>query len=166
MPDTMELSASLEDYIEAILNIIERDRVARVKAIAAAMGVSSPSVTGALKALSARGLVNYDPYAWVTLTREGHDAARKVARRHAAIAAFLGDILGLREKVSQEVACQLEHAMPAEVMARLHKFVEFVEQSPLAGEKFLKAFLEYVGGEGGIKKGPAARDASSDGRGA
>lgn len=51
------LSASLEDYLEAILSLERVSRVARVSDIAGRLGVSRPSVTGALKSLGARNLV-------------------------------------------------------------------------------------------------------------
>jgi Mn-dependent DtxR family transcriptional regulator len=50
------LSASLEDYLEAILQLERGSRVARVSEIADQLHVSRPSVTGALKNLSGRGL--------------------------------------------------------------------------------------------------------------
>ena len=62
------LSRSLEDYLETILLLVRRKRVARVRDIAKRLNVGMPAVTAALKALSKRKLVNYDPYQVVTLT--------------------------------------------------------------------------------------------------
>ena len=47
-----KLSASLEDYLEAIYHLTARQDVARSKDIADSMGVTRASVTGALRALS------------------------------------------------------------------------------------------------------------------
>ena len=55
MKEKTDLSASLEDYIEAIYHIIEEKLVARSKEIAARLGVSRASVTEALRALSKKG---------------------------------------------------------------------------------------------------------------
>ena len=41
-----QLSASLEDYLEAILNLAGDSQGARSKDIAEALGVARPSVTG------------------------------------------------------------------------------------------------------------------------
>jgi len=146
MTDTAELSASLEDYIEAIFNISREANVARVKDIAAEVGVNKSSVTGALKALSAKGLVNYDPYSLVTLTPEGRSAAEVVVRRHRVLARFLEGVLGFGAQAAQEQACRLEHAMEPETLSRLLKFVEFVDSCPLAGEKFREGFKRFFGG--------------------
>ena len=54
----MELSASLEDYIETIYHIVEEKQVARAKNIAKSMNVSRASVTEALRTLSSKGLIN------------------------------------------------------------------------------------------------------------
>ena len=62
------LSASLEDYVEVIYHLERSNRVARAKDIADQMNVQRASVTGALKALAGRGLINYSPYSYITLT--------------------------------------------------------------------------------------------------
>ena len=52
------LTPSLEDYLEAILRLERKNRVARVKDIAVLLNVQMPSVTGALKNRRARERVN------------------------------------------------------------------------------------------------------------
>ena len=76
------LSASLEDYLEAIFHIVARNQVARAKDISLRMKVSGPSVTGALRSLSEKGLINYAPYDVITLTDKGNALAEDVVRRH------------------------------------------------------------------------------------
>jgi DtxR family transcriptional regulator, Mn-dependent transcriptional regulator len=127
------LSESLEDYLEAIMHIEEEKRAARPKDIARRLGVSPPSVTGALQNLAARGLVNYRPYDLVTLTPRGRRLARDVARRHEGLRRFFVDILRIDDEEADRVACDMEHAVPADVMDRLLAFVEFVADSPHVG---------------------------------
>ena len=61
MTDPQQLSASLEDYIEAIYHIITEKQVARGKDISARLAVSGASVTEALRALSQEGLDQLRP---------------------------------------------------------------------------------------------------------
>ena len=68
MPDTQKLSPSLEDYLEAIYSILQKENQAKASVIGAIIGVNRPSVTGALKVLGERGLINYAPYEKITLT--------------------------------------------------------------------------------------------------
>ncbi len=65
------LSASLEDYLEAIYHLIAGKQAARVKDISKRLKVNSSSVTGALKALAERKLVSYAPYELVTVAAAG-----------------------------------------------------------------------------------------------
>ena len=111
------LSASLEDYLEAILQLERASRVARVSEIAGQLGVSRPSVTGALKQLGARRLVAHAPYGHVTLTAEGSRIAVEVERRHLAIKDFLTCVLGIPDDRAETTACKLEHVLEAEILA-------------------------------------------------
>ena len=127
------LSESLEDYLEAIMHIEEEKRAARPKDIARRLSVSPPSVTAALQNLSARGLVNYQPYDLVTLTPRGRRLARDVIRRHEGLRRFFTDILRIEDDEADRVACDMEHAVPPQVMDRLLEFIEFIADSPHGG---------------------------------
>jgi len=118
------ISASLEDYLETIFHLVEEERVARVRDIAARMNVQMPSVTGALHSLAAKDLVNYDPYSYITLTPRGEALAREVVRRHEVLTAFLTDFLGLDPETADRNACHMEHAIEPVVLSRLVEFVE------------------------------------------
>jgi DtxR family Mn-dependent transcriptional regulator len=140
-----KLSASLEDYLEAIFNLAAGSKVARSKDIAEALGVSKSSVTGALRILKKKGLAHYKPYDYVTLTEAGQEAAGEVVRKHNILKSFLISILGVEKDIAQEAACKAEHVLGPEVIARLLRFIEFVTRSgengfDLAGE--FKRFLQ------------------------
>jgi DtxR family Mn-dependent transcriptional regulator len=130
---TDHLSESLEDYLEAIMHIEEEKRAARPKDIAGHLGVSPPSVTAALQNLGARGLVNYHPYDLVTLTPRGRRVARDVIRRHEGLRRFFVDILRIEDEEADRVACDMEHAVPPQVMDRLLAFIDFIADSPHGG---------------------------------
>jgi len=121
-----QLSASLEDYLEAILNLSADEEVARAKDIAVALNVARPSVTGALKILASKHLINYKPYGYVTLTPAGMEAARKVARKHDIIKSFFVEVLGLEDGVAHDAACKAEHALGWQIVRRLGEFSEYV----------------------------------------
>jgi DtxR family Mn-dependent transcriptional regulator len=131
-----DLSASLEDYLEAILALARESTVARSKDIAAALGVAKSSVTGALRLLAGRGMVNYRPYGVVTLTAEGEAAAAAVARKHEVIHSFFEDVLGIERALAQQTACEVEHSLGPEVMGKLVQFLEFIRGEENVGEKF------------------------------
>ena len=140
-----KLSPSLEDYLEAVLILVRRGRVARVRDIAAHLGVGKSSVTGAVKTLAKRGLVNYEPYQFITLTDHGRELAEEVSSRHVLLREFLSGILGLDEEVAEANACRMEHAVDAELLEQLGKFSAFVRDCPRAGENWVRAFVERCG---------------------
>ena len=138
-----KLSASMEDYLEAILLLIRQNRVARVRDIAHHLDVGMPAVTAALKALSSRKLVNYDPYEFITLTDRGRDLASQVSRRHHDLTQFLRDVLGIAPALAEANACRMEHAVDEAVLERLKLFSQFVARCPRTGESWTEAFQKH-----------------------
>jgi len=137
------LSESLEDYLETILFLEQTNKVARVKDIANKMGVLQGSVTGALKTLAEKGLINYEPYSFITLTRKGAGIAKEIARRHEVIKDFLQCVLLLPPNKAEENACRMEHAMDKAVIDRLVQFIEYIHKCPRTGEDWIQAFVNY-----------------------
>jgi len=131
MPKQIKVSASLEDYLEAIYHTVEAKGAARAKDIVMRMGVHNSSVTQALRSLSEKQLVNYAPYDVVTLTDSGEQIALDVVKRHTTLSEFLKKVLGLPEQRADEGACRMEHAISGEILDRLVKFVEYFETCPM-----------------------------------
>ncbi|HUX12304.1 MAG TPA: metal-dependent transcriptional regulator [Spirochaetia bacterium] len=127
-PTPAHLSASQEDYLEAIYHISERKQAARAKDISTRLGVNNSSVTGALHALAQKGLVNYEPYDIVTLTDQGYAAAQQVVRRHEVLREFLVQVLDVAPEEAEESACKLEHAVSDTVLEKLVRFMADVPE--------------------------------------
>ncbi len=140
MSITDDLSASLEDYLEAIYHIIREKQAARVKDIAARLHVKAASVTGAMKSLAKKGLINYAPFEIITFTRDGEIAAKDVVRRHNALKDFFTKVLSVEEDVADKAACEMEHCITKPLLERFIQFAEFVEVCPRAGTKWIRGF--------------------------
>ena len=143
MPKKISLSASLEDYLEAIYHIIQDKHVARSKEIAARLKVSRASVTEALRALAKRELINYAPYEAITMTTKGEKAAKSVIFRHDALKQFFIEVLAVNPSVAEQGACRVEHAAPPEVIAQMISFIEFLKICPRGGSELLQGFSDY-----------------------
>ena len=113
------LTSATEDYLEAILSLVHAKGFARVRDIAKQLGVGRSAVSNALHALGEQGLVAYEPYSMVTLTDSGRAAAQVVRHRHAELATFITDVLGLDADTANEAACRIEHDIPPAVLARV-----------------------------------------------
>jgi DtxR family Mn-dependent transcriptional regulator len=96
------LSSNMEDYLEAIFHISQEKQAARAKDIADRVMVNKSSVTGALRSLSEKGLVNYAPYDIITLTAKGKRLAEEIVRRHAALKDFFIKVLLIDRVPSQK----------------------------------------------------------------
>lgn len=127
MKKTDKLTTSLEDYLEAILYLEEKNRVARVKDIAEYLSVQMPSVTGALKTLKSKELVEYERNSFINLTKEGMTIARSIRKKHDILHGFLKDILLLPEDIADDEACKIEHAIDQSTALRIFNLTNFIQ---------------------------------------
>lgn len=140
------LSASLEDYLEAILIICQEQGEARSKDIIEHLDVSGPSVTEALQLLRKKELVNYFPYEAITLTDKGEEIARDVLYRHETLRDFFIEVLGVDEIMADEGACRMEHAASREIIDRMVKYTHYLreEQKMIGGMESVSIEKESV----------------------
>jgi len=115
----MELTKSREDYLEAICEICEEEKVARVTDIAAHMDVSLASVNYALKALKDRGLIKHKKYRYIELTKKGNEIGQAIYRKHKLIRSFLINILNVDKNVADKDACGIEHVVSEETCNKM-----------------------------------------------
>ncbi|MEA3469656.1 MAG: metal-dependent transcriptional regulator [Thermodesulfobacteriota bacterium] len=138
-----KLTASQEDYLEAIYHISAAKMASRAKDICNRLGVRASSVTGALRTLAKLDLINYAPYDLITLTDEGRVVAEEIVRRHQALEHFLVNVLGVDQKEADEAACKMEHSVPKEIVDRFVKYAEYVEKCPKGGITWNSGFGYY-----------------------
>lgn len=143
-----KLSASSEDYLEAIYNLTCQHKVARSRDIAQSLNVSRASVTGALKLLCEKGLVDYEPYGFITLTEKGQKEARGVVDRHNIIESFFVNVLGVDKQAAKQAACKAEHALGPGVVAKLLSFTEFSESFSVKGTDIKAEFQKFCQSKG------------------
>jgi DtxR family Mn-dependent transcriptional regulator len=143
MAQAGQLSASLEDYLEAIFNIIAEKGGVRAKDIAKYLGVKAGSVTTALQALSRTEHINYQPYEVITLTSKGLEQAKGIIRKHEILRDFFVEILGADMEVAEVGACKIEHVIGDELFKRLISFTEFIQACPRCGNDMIEKFQGY-----------------------
>lgn len=130
-----ELSSSLEDYLEAILELSETNSYARVKDIATALDVKRSSVTVALRTLGEKGYVNYAPYAVVTLTDEGYHIAECIRQRHHILKELFISLFGIEASIADDAACRMEHGMRPPLYNRIETLLKVLKSDPELFEK-------------------------------
>ena len=139
-----ELTPTLEDSLQAIYHIERAQKVARPKDISRAQNVASSTVTATLQSLAGKGMVNYEPYALITLTDKGRKRAEQLATRHRIVRNFLQDVLGLEARQAEATACDMEHAVDRQALNRFVCFLAFIQRHPPARVDWLDAFRHFI----------------------
>ncbi|MFI5399084.1 MAG: DtxR family transcriptional regulator [Candidatus Binatia bacterium] len=134
----LELSSSLEDYLETIYLLAQQHGFARVKDIARARDVKAASVSIALRKLAELGLVRYERREYIALAPAGEQAGRRIFTRHRLLTRFFEEVLRMPADAASEQACAMEHSLTDEAMDRLVRFFEFLGTCPYIIETFGK----------------------------
>lgn len=116
----MNIHKSAEDYLEMILMLREQKGFARSIDIAAALSVTKPSVSFAMKKLRENGYILMDEENHILLTPQGEEIARRMYSRHRALTEFLMKI-GVPGDIAREDACKIEHDISPETFQAIRK---------------------------------------------
>lgn len=138
-----ELSENLEDYLEVILDLEKTRKVARGKEIAQRLNIQPGSVTGALKTLDSKGLINWERYGYITLTEKGLSIAESITHRHSILKDFLVNVLQVDPIIADSTACRMEHAVDETTMDKLVRFIEYLGACPHGKTGCINEFIEY-----------------------
>src|SRR5215468_5452775 len=93
-------SSTVENYLKAIYlgtatTGAEEPRLLAMGQLAASLGVTPGTATAMVKTLAESGLVKYEPYSGVALSKAGRKLAARVLRRHRLVELFLVQVMGL-----------------------------------------------------------------------
>ncbi len=120
----MDVSESLEMYLEAILELEAKNSVVRSVDIARFLGVTKPSVNRAMSNLKKEGYINQEPYGDVTFTQKGRNKASRIHELHHVITDFLVKSLGIDVDVAETDACRIEHVISPETVKAMKSYLQ------------------------------------------
>lgn len=106
----MNLGKSLEDYLETVLILQNKNGCVRSVDIACHMNFSKPSVCHAVKVLKEKRLLTMDAKGMLYLTATGRECAEKIYERHQFFTKQLISA-GVDEATAEQDACRIEHAI-------------------------------------------------------
>ena len=121
---SVQLSPTMENYLEVIRKLSQEGEVVRVKTLARELKVKMPSVSEALKVLRNDGLIAHEKYGYVELTARGSKVAEEIFSRHQVLFAFLTKVLGIDPATANEDACKMEHVISSTTLSKLIGFVK------------------------------------------
>jgi len=127
---TREVTAVIEEYLEAIYRLQEKSGAARTSDIVEMLEVVPGTVTNTVERLEKEGYVTHEPYKGVKLTGKGIKIALQVVRRHRLSERLLTDILHVEWEKVHDAACKLEHGITDEIIKPLEKTLRHPKTCP------------------------------------
>ena len=126
------MSESEDMYLLTVAKLVEAGEQTPipVSRLAQELSIQPISANQMIRKLEEAGWVRYTPYKGVTLTAEGEGLALHTLRHRRLWEVFLVDKLKMTPEEADELACRLEHVLPAEVAERLAGFLGHPTTSP------------------------------------
>ena len=72
-------------------------------------------------------LINYAPYAPVTLTAEGEKIAKNILKKHENLAEFFVEVLNTPRAEAVEIACKMEHIVSEKLFKNMVKLTKYAK---------------------------------------
>lgn len=127
---TEEVTAVIEEYLEAIYRLQEKSGMARTGDLVNLLDVVPGTVTNTVERLEKGGYITHEPYKGVKLTERGLKIALQVLRRHRLGERLLTDILHMEWHKVHEAACKLEHGITEEIIKPLEIALRYPKTCP------------------------------------
>tara|TARA_Y100000748_G_scaffold301239_1_gene301134 strand:- start:653 stop:1312 length:660 start_codon:yes stop_codon:yes gene_type:complete len=117
------LSESAEMMIKNINQLAADDKRVRTSDLAVKTNLKPATVTEMIQRLGDLGLVDYEAYHGVHLTKQGQHVADVIEHRFNILERFMTEILGVDGDEAAEVACRMEHVLTRDVEHKLTTFL-------------------------------------------
>jgi Mn-dependent DtxR family transcriptional regulator len=113
----------MENYLEAIYELSQDGKGARVSDIAERLGVTKASTNSAMSTLSEKGLIIAEKYKEVFLTPAGLKLAQFTSIKHQVIQKFFTEVLKIDVAIADKDACAIEHVISSDSINAMQKFL-------------------------------------------
>lgn len=125
------ISLTEENYLKAIFHLSEDgSKPVLTNDLAAEMNTKAASVTDMIKRLDGKGLIAYEKYYGVQVTKSGKSEALNIVRKHRLWETFLVDKLHFSWDEVHDVAEQLEHIQSSLLIEKLDEFLGYPKSDP------------------------------------
>ena len=120
------ISKALEEYLKTMYILNKQNGKIRVTDVAEKMNCTKPSVNKAIYNLKDHGLLEYESYGTIELTKQGEDLAKKVLEAYDIVYVFLKDVLNLEQEEAKKEAEKIKSVITDETANQLAKYVHKV----------------------------------------
>ena len=140
--DKNMLTASMEDYLEMIYRCCQSEGFVKLNKLAQNLSVRDSSASKMMKKLGDLGLIKYEPYGVIRLTKNGEEVGRFLLERHNIIAQFLSNI-GVKDEVLIETEL-IEHVISNETLKKIEMLNKFISEDKEFTNKFKLFKSKYL----------------------
>ena len=130
MSNNEKLSSNIEEYLETIYKISQKEKTVKTSKISKELGITPASVSEMLKKLKKMDYVDYSQYKGVKLTENGLKVAKNITRKHRLLERFLHDILKLKDHFLHDQACEMEHSLSDDAERALCQVLDHPDKCP------------------------------------
>ncbi len=119
------ITPSMEDYLEMIVRLSEKEGTVRVGSLARKLHVTPSSATKMIAHLAQNGCVDAERYGYVTLTEYGRSLGAFLVRRHEIIHCFFCLLNGTESELTQTE--KVEHFIEPHTLAAMERALRIHE---------------------------------------
>ena len=120
------ISKASEEYLKNMYILEKQNGSIRVTDIANKMNCSKASVNKAVKNLKEEGMLNYETYGKIEITKQGENLAKKIIETYDIVYLFLRDVLNIESEEAHEEAERMKLAINDNTINKLAKYVHKV----------------------------------------
>jgi len=120
--DKSAISTTMEDYLEMICRIVREKKFVRVNQLAGLLNVTPPSASKMVNKLKEIGMVDFEPYGIIQVTKEGERLGDYLLHRHEVLNRFFCRINATSNEL--ELVEKIEHFMDQRTVANLESWLE------------------------------------------
>lgn len=130
----ISLTSSMEDYLEAVLELQQKHGYIRCVDVAGYLGVTKPSVSRAVKELSKKKCLLKKDDGTLSLTEQGRQIAQQIYEKHQFFTKQLIEA-GVPRDIAVQDACRLEHVISETSFNKLKEAAWMKAQEVIPSEK-------------------------------
>jgi len=121
------VTPAMEDYLEMIYRIIQTCGFVRISVLAKKLNVKSSSASKMVSNLKEKGLVYFQKYGYILLTKGGEEIGSYLLKRHN----ILNELLCLINKSDNELEQveKIEHYFNTETISNIEKFIKTIKNT-------------------------------------
>ncbi|WMC94208.1 metal-dependent transcriptional regulator [Kineothrix sp. MB12-C1] len=128
-----DMSYAMEDYLEMIYRHARKGKYMRVNQLASLLNVRPPSASKMTAKLRDSGMIQFEPYGIIQLTKRGEEIGAYLLHRHEVLHSLFCRITCSENEL--ELVEKIEHAFDMQMIEKIEFFLRSLETSIEKAEK-------------------------------